>query len=266
MKNNKYTWNADDYAKHSSAQLDWARELIKKLSLNGNESVLDIGCGDGKITAELAKMLPQGFVQGIDNSTGMIQLAKKSFPSQNYPNLNFINMDARDIQYTNQFDIVFSNAALHWIQGHQSVLSGISNALKTGGRYLLQMGGYGNAAEIIKIVNQIIIKPEWEHYFQEFTFPYGFYTPDDYDKWVINTRLKPERTELLPKEMIYDSAENLKGWFRTTWLPFIEKVPTALKEQFIDKIIETYLSNNPPDPSGNIRVKMVRLETQGYKE
>ncbi len=265
MKKNKYNWNADDYAKHSSAQLNWARELIQKLALNGSESVLDVGCGDGKITAELARMLPHGLVQGIDNSKEMIQLAKESFPSQKFSNLDFAIMDALNIQYNDQFDLVFSNAALHWIQGHQPVLTGISNALKPGGRYLLQMGGSGNAAEILTVVNQIISNPEWLPYFQEFTFPYGFYTPEDYEKWIINTRLKPVRTELLPKDMVYDSDEKLKGWFRTTWLPYIEKVPMDLKEQFIDEIINTFLLNNPPDASGNIRIKMVRLETQGFK-
>ncbi len=62
---NRYTWNAEDYAKHSSAQQDWAKELISKLKLDGYESVLDIGCGDGKITAEIANQLSDGNILGV---------------------------------------------------------------------------------------------------------------------------------------------------------------------------------------------------------
>ncbi|MCJ7793728.1 methyltransferase, partial [Candidatus Bathyarchaeota archaeon] len=65
---NRYNWNAQDYAKNSANQFQWAKELIPKLKLNGNESLLDIGCGDGKITAELAKCLPHGRAVGIDSS------------------------------------------------------------------------------------------------------------------------------------------------------------------------------------------------------
>lgn len=67
-----YTWNALDYAKHSSAQQTWAREMIRKLSLKGDDRVLDVGCGDGKVTAEIAGLLPHGSVVGIDSSEAMI--------------------------------------------------------------------------------------------------------------------------------------------------------------------------------------------------
>ncbi|MFQ5544179.1 MAG: class I SAM-dependent methyltransferase, partial [Nitrospiria bacterium] len=82
-----YHWNAEDYAKHASAQQSWARELIAKLKLHGHENVLDIGCGDGKITAEIAAALPNGSVVGIDSADSMIKLARKAYARNKYPNL-----------------------------------------------------------------------------------------------------------------------------------------------------------------------------------
>ncbi|NEO17016.1 MULTISPECIES: class I SAM-dependent methyltransferase, partial [unclassified Moorena] len=76
---NQNQWNADDYANNSSAQLNWAKELIKKLSLMGNETLLDIGCGDGKITAKFASIINNGSVLGIDSSQTMVELARKTF-------------------------------------------------------------------------------------------------------------------------------------------------------------------------------------------
>jgi trans-aconitate 2-methyltransferase len=104
--------------------------------LAGNEAVLDIGCGDGKITALIAKSLPIGRVVGIDSSPPMINLAASSFPKAQYPNLSFQLMDAKQLAFTSEFDIAFSNAALHWILDQKGVLLGAQMCLKAQGRLL----------------------------------------------------------------------------------------------------------------------------------
>lgn len=94
-----YTWNPEDYERHSQSQQKWAGELIEKLDLSGTESVLDLGCGDGKVTAEIAKLVSQGSVIGVDSSSSMIELAEKRHPSSQYPNLSFKVMDARELLF-----------------------------------------------------------------------------------------------------------------------------------------------------------------------
>src|SRR4030042_3323491 len=111
----KYSWNAEDYRQHSKGQQKWARELIIRLKLKGTEEILDMGCGDGKVTAEIASYVPIGSVVGINNSTSMIELAKKNYPTGEHPNLSFILMDAANLIFHEKFDIVFSNASLHWV-------------------------------------------------------------------------------------------------------------------------------------------------------
>ena len=102
---NKYDWNARDYAEHSTAQQEWALELIAKLHLQGSESILDIGCGDGKVTAEIATAVPNGSVLGVDNSRSMVELAQKKYPADKFPNLNFQLADARNLPFKQQFEI-----------------------------------------------------------------------------------------------------------------------------------------------------------------
>ena len=138
-------WNAADYAANSTVQQSWARELIAKLHLRGDEHLLDVGCGDGKVTAEIARAVPRGSVTGIDASAEMIAFAKKTFPQKGLPNLEFHVMDAREIELNKQFDLVFSNAALHWVDDHQRFLQGASAVLKPGGRLVVSCGGKGNA-------------------------------------------------------------------------------------------------------------------------
>ncbi len=99
MAKPNYTWNAKDYAANSQNQLKWAKELIPKLCLKGNEALLDIGCGDGKITAALARCLPKGKAVGIDSSAQMINLAQSTFSVSENPNLAFKLMDARSLVF-----------------------------------------------------------------------------------------------------------------------------------------------------------------------
>ena len=134
-----FTWNPADYHKNSSSQKVWARELIEKLGLSENERVIDIGCGDGSMTAAIASRVPEGVVTGIDSSEEMIRFAKKQFPPRMYPNLSFVCMDARNLIFTEKFDVAFSNAALHWITDHRPVLAGIACALCSGGMLVIQM-------------------------------------------------------------------------------------------------------------------------------
>jgi trans-aconitate 2-methyltransferase len=207
----KYSWNPEDYAKHSSTQYEWAKELIPKLRLSGNEALLDIGCGNGKITAQLALSLSGGCVVGIDNSEGMVDLARRNFPQTAYPNLHFQRMNAQSLDFQEQFDRVFSNAALHWVIDQRPVLKGVYRSLKTGGSLLFQMGGKGNAHEILGIIDELLLEGHWRHFFQGFAFPYGFNAPEQYMEWLREAGLNPERVELLPKDMKLAGKRWLEG-------------------------------------------------------
>lgn len=261
----KFLWNAKDYAKHSSAQQEWARELIVKLDLKGNEHVLDIGCGDGKITAEIAGYVPDGGVVGIDSSEEMIELARESFVNDKNPHLSFQVCDAGDLPFQDQFDVIFSNATLHWIRDHKPVLAGIERGLKPGGRILLQMGGKGNAAAILSIVEELMEEDEWKGYFTDFQFSFGFYGSEEYTKWINEAGLVPVRVELIPKVMSYDHRDGLTGWVRTTWLPYIERVPDEKQEEFITTLVDRYIMRNRSDNEDKIRVHMMRLEVEALK-
>jgi len=259
MTSNTNKWNAKDYADNSTAQLSWAKELISKLNLQGNESLLDIGCGDGKITASIANTLPDGCAVGIDRIESMIKHAKDQF---SLPNLSFYAMDATKISLKEKFDIAFSNAVLHWVHDHKSVLTSLKNHLTSNGKILFQMGGYGNAEDIQAVINGLITSDQWQEYFTGFVVPYRFCTIEDYEQWLAETGFEAKRIQLIPKDMIHKNAEGLKGWLRTTWFPYTDQLPDSKKEDFLDNIVEQYLAEHPVDSEGKTHVKMVRLEVE----
>ena len=258
-------WNPDDYHKHSSEQQKWARELIGKLALRGDERVLDIGCGDGKVTAEIAAAVPRGSVLGVDVSADMVEFARRSHSKEQHVNLAFDVADASRLPFDCEFDVVFSNAALHWIVDHRPVLAAIARGLKTGGRALLQMGGAGNAAEIIATLEEMLREPRWSKHFEGFEFPYGFYGPAEYRQWVAEAGLTPVRVDLIPKDMQHKGDEGLAAWVRTTWMPYTDRVPESQREQFIAAIVARYLAKRPADAQGTVHLKMVRLEVEAEK-
>lgn len=257
-----FLWDAKDYAVNSQNQFQWATELLSKLKLSGGEKVLDIGCGEGKITMAIAASLPQGRAVGVDSSEQMIKLAKSAFPNEQYPKVCFEVMDAQKLTFREEFDVAFSNAALHWILDQKSVLAGVKRSLKPSGRVLFQMAGKGNAKAILDILDELLPLPAWQPYFKGFTFPYAFLTPEEYTKLLTDAGLTPTRVEHIPKEMKLVGAAGLAGWIRTTWLPYTQRLPEELQGRFIDEIVRKYLNRSPPDREGIVHLGMVRLEVE----
>jgi len=261
-------WNAAEYAANSTVQQSWARELIAKLNLRGDEQILDVGCGDGKVTAELARNVPRGQVVGTDASAEMIAFAKKSFPPEKNPSLKFDVADAREIsggKSANSFDLVFSNAALHWVDDHEQFLRGAAVALKPGGRLVVSCGGKGNAHDVFLALRPEMRLKRWREFFRRMPMPYFFYAPSDYEKWLPKFSFKIRTLKLAPKDATYTGADGFATWLRTTWLPFVQRVPENLREGFIAAVTQRYLSKHPPDASGQVHVRMVRLEIEAEK-
>jgi trans-aconitate 2-methyltransferase len=260
-----YQWNAVEYAKSSGLQQQWARELIRNLHLKGDETLLDIGSGDGKVTAEIASLLKDGSVVGIDSSEEMVKLAQKLFSDGEFHNLKFQHGNACNLSFENEFDVVFSNATLHWIPDHRPVLKGIYGSLKRGAKVLLQMGGRGNAGEVMAVCVKMLKREEWRKYFDGFSFSYGFYSPDDYRLWLHEAGLDAKRIELIPKNAEHQDRSGFESWIRTTWLPYTQQVPEEKREMFISQLADGYLRQYPVDENGSVHVRMVRLEVEASK-
>ena len=311
-------WNAADYAANSLVQQTWARELIAQLKLRGDERILDVGCGDGKVTAEIARAVPRGAAAGIDASPQMIEFARKTFRPEKFPNLKFCVMDAREIKAAcfsspsppqkeeragpssvavlrrvevrrlaapnskplaptlsplrrgegvkiTPFDLVFSNAALHWVDDHQAFLLGAASVLRPGGRLVVSCGGKGNAQDVFVAARPEIRLKRWREFFRGMGKPYFFYSPEDYEKWLPHFGFKTRGVRLVPKDATYDGRNGFVAWLRTTWLPYVQRVPEDLREEFIAGVTNRYVTRHPADAKGNVHVRMMRLEIDAVK-
>ena len=263
-------WNAAAYAANSSVQQSWARELIAKLNFRGDEQILDVGCGDGKVTAEIARAIPGGFVTGTDVSAEMIAFARKSFPRKNHANLEFQICDARELSKKlfsppGGVDLVFSNAALHWVDDHEQFLNAAASVLKTGGRLIISCGGKGNAHDVFLALRPEMRLQRWREFFRRMPAPYFFHAPSDYEKWLPQYGFKSKTLKLAPKDAAYPGPASFATWLRTTWIPYVQRVPEAVREEFIAAVTRRYVAKHPPDAENRVHVRMVRLEIDAIK-
>lgn len=134
-------WNPELYQASHSCIWEYGHDLLQLLAPKRGERILDLGCGTGQLTHEIAASGAQ--VVGIDASPEMIAAARKNFPQ-----LRFEVCDAAAISFNREFDAVFSNAVLHWIADQNRAIGNIARSLKPGGRFVLEMGGYGNLEHI----------------------------------------------------------------------------------------------------------------------
>jgi trans-aconitate methyltransferase len=224
-----------------------------------------VGCGDGKITAEIAAQLPQGSVTGVDVSPEMIAFAQTHHPAGTIPNLHFQVMDARSLKAPKPLDLIFSNAALHWVDDQEAFLRSAAYALKTSGRLVVSCGGKGNAHDVFLVMRPILRRERWRDFFRDMTMPYFFYPLGNYQTWLARANFKIQRLELFPQFTVYEGAAAFANWLRITWLPYVQRVPEAWREEFILAVTQRFIEKHPLDTAGRVQVRMMRLEIDAVK-
>jgi trans-aconitate methyltransferase len=258
-------WDAADYAKHSRGQFGWAMSVIDRLHPAPDARVLDIGCGDGKVTMELARRVPRGSVVGVDSSPAMIELARRTWAGV-LPNVEFRLCPAQSLDYDSRFDVAFSNAALHWVLDQAPVLRGVAAALVRGGRTFFSMGGRGTAAVVYQALGEMKEeKDRWGRFLESAVSPHFFRSPEEYTVWLRSAGLVPRRVELVGKPMHHANATALLGWLRTTWVPFIQAIPEARREEFLEDLLGRVVPGCKRGEGEEILMPMCNLEVEADK-
>lgn len=156
-------WNAQTYHKYAGFVPELGKPVIQLLDLRPDEEILDLGCGDGTLTKELIRMCRK--VVGIDESREMVDAAKRK-------GVDARVMNGEAIDFDEKFDAVFSNAALHWMLRPEKVIAGVGQALRDGGRFVGEFGGYGNVKSIMKAMRIVFYDhPEFGTFKRAWYFP-----------------------------------------------------------------------------------------------
>lgn len=256
------TWVAEDYVANALLQFEWAKKFFfDRFVWSGDEKVLDVGCGDGRLTELIAKYIPAGQVVGIDNSPSMIDYASQH---RNRPNLTFVLADSIDPHfYENhaaQFDIVVSFHSLHWVAEQDKVLKGIKASLKPHGRAFLRFCSKG-WDPVQEIATELCQSEKWKPYFDTFKDPIHRFSEEEYLALVLDAGLQPIRIE---ESIQDDQLPNREALFKQirSWLPHVKHLETEFQKEFLDDLIDIHLLRFPPEQDGIIHLPDCYLEVE----
>lgn len=183
-------WDAQRYHRLSDPQLVWGRQVLEKLSPQPGERILDLGCGSGRLTAELLERIGAGHVVGLDQSAAMLAEAVR-YRREHPPmtplhdaatapsHLTFVRADGGALPFADAFDAVVSNATLHWILDHDAAFGSVCRALAPGGRFIAQCGGFGNLQGLLERTRRLMGDSAWAPAFDGWTEPWLFATVPD---------------------------------------------------------------------------------------
>ena len=249
--------DAYSYHRNSSLQTLSAKFVIQTIPWEGSERVLDIGCGDGKLTAWIAEHYSRGLITGIDISDSMIQFASSRYLNDLSQNLEFFRGDAASLHFERQFDIVVSFSTLHWVLNQEAVLRSILNALVPGGRgYILTYGK--SRMNLSRLAENLIDSEKWITYFPNYTPQRVYYTPEEYDALLKKVgfdqiKLTAEYTKTLYKDRAAITA------FVTPLLNCIGDLPQELKGQFVHEVVDQIIALSAPTKDGSIIFEVLNL-------
>jgi trans-aconitate methyltransferase len=218
-------WDAKLYNDKHSFVWEKAKGVIELLAAKPGEKILDIGCGTGHLTAEIAAK--GAVVTGVDQSPAMIAEAKEK-----YPEIDFAVMDASAMTFQSEFDAVFSNAALHWIPDAEGVVRSVSRALKPGGRFVAEFGGKGNIRTVMRAI---------ENNIEKYGLPrgpkdMGWFYPSigEYGPLLEKHGLEVRSAELFERPTrLEDGERGLETWLRMFRRVLLDQMAAEKREAFL---------------------------------
>ncbi len=234
-----HEFDGKKYDKASAHQKEWGAKLISELSLKGNERVLDLGCGNGTNTVLIAELIPNSEVVGIDASKGMIDAAKPKERS----NLKFILMDIDAIEYKDEFDVIYSNATLHWVKNHNRLMGNVFRSLRNGGFLRFNFAADGNCSHFFKVIRKSMERYEFLQYFNNFDWPWYMPSVNEYKHLVEQSELKNTKVWGENADRFFPDTEALIGWIdQPSLVPFLAcvsgKDKAAFREFVVGEMIE----------------------------
>lgn len=253
-------WNAPEYARLSGLQQAMAEEVLALLNLKGNERVLDVGCGNGKITAEMAARVPQGAVVGVDSSADMIAFASSHFGPTFRPNLRFEVADARRLYFHEEFNLVVSFNALHWIPEQDQPLRSIRAAMKSDGLAQLRLVPAGKRKSLENVIEETRLSSRWERYFQAFHDPYLHLTPEQYAGVAERNGLQVRRIHTEDKSWDFKTRAGFLAFGSVTFIEWTKFIPESERPSFIADVLDRYQKVAADQPGEENTFKFYQMD------
>src|SRR3954468_13563874 len=228
-------WNAEQYHQISNPMFAMAMPVLERLRLNGNELVLDIGCGTGLVTDKLIDRLPSGRVIAIDASMNMLITARVHLRERA---VSFARADAAALPFAEIADAIFSTATFHWVLDHPALFDSLFRSLKPGGRLVAQCGGGPNIKRVRDRAAALMGDPEFAPHFTAWRDPWEFADADTTRRRLESAGFRSVTTSIEPAPVIQPDAETF-GTYLTNIVcrHHLSYLPTrTLQQRFVEEL------------------------------
>ena len=239
-------WNAARYHEISTPQQAWGRRVLERLPLEGSERVLDIGCGSGRLTAEIADRVPAGRVVGVDPSAAMVEKAS-AWLRDRAPQTTVVRADAVALPFRRAFDAVFSGATFHWIHDHAALFRSIVTALRPGGRLAAQCGGGPNLSLLYSRAGRLMRDPRFARYFEEWSEPTYFADVETTRRRLVGAGFTEVEVSLESAPTVFDAPDDFREFIANVCLRHHgSRLPRAEWQSFLRELTVAAAGDTPP--------------------
>ncbi|HEX2436481.1 MAG TPA: methyltransferase domain-containing protein [Solirubrobacterales bacterium] len=224
-------WDAGSYDRISDMQLESGREFLSTVPLRGDELAVDAGCGTGRVTRLLLERLPRGRVIGVDASPSMVERARENLDGA----AEVVLSDLLEFEPPEPVDVVFSTATFHWIPDHDRLFRSIHGWLRPGGRLDAQLGGKGNASNVVDATVRVAAMEPFAAHLRGAEHPWNFPSPEEASERLVRAGFVDVRCERAERRFEFDEPREFQ---RTVGLAVhLDRLPEELREPFVDTVL-----------------------------
>jgi trans-aconitate 2-methyltransferase len=225
------TWDGQSYDRISGPMEALGREVLGRLQLRGDETVLDAGCGSGRLTQVLVERLPRGRAIAVDASASMVSAARKRLGAR----ADVRVVDLLELELDEPLDAVFSTATFHWIADHERLFQRLRAALRSGGRLVAQCGGEGNITALRARAKEVLAREPYAERFRGFQPPWNYAGPARTRERLLAAGFASAECWLQPAPK---QPEHPREFLATIVLgPHVQHLPQELREPFMDEVL-----------------------------
>jgi trans-aconitate 2-methyltransferase len=240
-------WNSEVYHRLSGPQVSWGKKVLSRLSLRGDERVLDAGCGTGRLTADLLEALPRGYVVGVDLSQNMLSQAHAHLIRFG-GRVDLVACDLLHLPFRQAFDGIVSTAAFHWVLDHDRLFRNLRQSLKPGGWLEAQCGGGPNIAHLRDRATALAKTPKYAQYFEGFREPWLFQDAEGAAGTLRRAGFVDIETSTEAAPAVLDDAEHYNEFVRNIILRrHLQQIPSgAVQAEFMAALTRQAAADDPP--------------------